>query len=217
MIGRGKSGILLPAGLLAAGLTLAGVIFLQTQEPVSAQTAPVVTEKPPKPAMVQQAQVKEDFSLPPLRSFDAILTRPIFSPNRRAVQGSAVVISQELGMTLRGISITAKGKLALVAPQDGGESVRLREGEDYRGWTLTVVEQHKVVFRRGNKEEQLELIYDEPPPQARKRKRQADRRTAQQPSKQQTQRRTTRQNQNNNQRTNQNQGDQGDEEAEQEK
>lgn len=217
MIGRGKSGILLPAGLLAVGLAVAAVMFLQTQEPVSAQTVPAATGKPPKPALVQQAQVKKDFSLPPLRSFDAILKRPIFSPNRRATQGSAVVVRQELGMTLTGIITSAGDKFVILAPQEGGESVRLREGEDYRGWTLTQVEQHKVVFRRGNKEEQLELIYDEPPPKAKSKKRRADRRITQQPSKQQTQRRTIRQNQNRSQKQNQNQNNEDDEEAEQEK
>lgn len=213
MIGRGKSGILLPTGLLAVGLALAGAIFLQTREPVSAQTAPVASEKPSEPAGVQQAQANEDFSLPPLSSFDSILRRPIFSPERRAVQGSAVVVSQELGMTLTGIITSADTKFVILAPQEGGQSVRLREGEDYRGWTLTQVEQHKVVFRRGNTEEQLELIYDEPPPQGRNKKRRRDRATAQQPNNQQTQRRTIRQNQN----QSQNQGDKDDEEVEQEK
>lgn len=220
MIGRGKSGVLLPAGLLAVGLALAAVIFLQTQESVSAQTVSAASEQPPKPVMVQQAQAKrEDFSLPPLRSFEAILKRPIFSPSRRATQGSSsVVASQELGMTLTGIITSASDKFIILAPQEGGQSVRLREGEDYRGWTLTEVEQHKVVFRRGGKEEQLELVYDEPPPRAKtKKKRRADRRTTQQPSKQQTQRRTIRQNDNNNRRTNRNQNDEDDEEAEQEK
>lgn len=215
MIGRGKSGILLPLALVAAGLALAGVLFLQTQEPVSAQTAPATVDKPPKPTQLQQAQTNEDFSLAPLRSFDAILKRPIFSSSRRAVQGSAVVVSQELGMTLTGVITSASEKFVILAPQEGGESVRLREGEDYRGWTLTQVEQHKVVFRRGDKEEQLEMNYDEPPPQAKKKKRRRDRRTAQQPTKQQTQRRTIRQNQN--QRTNQNQEEEDDEEVEQEK
>lgn len=215
MIARGKSGILLPAGLLAVGLALAGVIFLQTREPVSAQAALAAEEKPSKPALVQRAQANDDFSLAPLSSFDAILKRPIFSSSRRAQQGSAVVVSQELGMTLTGIITSASEKFVILAPQEGGQSVRLREGEDYRGWTLTQVEQHKVVFRRGNKEEQLELIYDQPPPQAKNKKRRRDRRTAQQPSKQPTQRRTTRQNQNKNQGTNQNQGDEDEEEAEQ--
>lgn len=217
MIGQGKSGILLPAGLLAVGLTLTAVFFLQTREPVSAQTVTAADEKRPAPAILQQAQVNEDFSLAPLSSFDAILKRPIFSSSRRATQGSAVVVSQELGMTLTGIITSASEKFVILAPQEGGESVRLREGQDYRGWTLTQVEQHKVVFRRGNKEEQLELIYDEPPPQAKNKKRRRDRRAAQQPSKQQTQRRTTRQNQDTNKRTRQILGDEDDEEAEQEK
>lgn len=217
MIARGKSGILLPAGLLAVGLALAGFLFLQTHEPVSAQTAPATVNQRSKPVTVQQARTNEDFSLAPLSSFDAILKRPIFSSSRRAQQGSAVVVSQELGMTLTGIITSASEKFVILAPQEGGQSVRLREGEDYRGWTLTQVEQHKVVFRRGNKEEQLELIYDQPPPQAKSKKRRRDRRTVQQPSKQQTQRRTTRQNQNKNRGTNQNQGDEGEEEAEQEK
>ena len=215
MIGRGKSGILLPLALVAAGLALAGVLFLQTQEPVSAQTAPATVDKRPKPTELQQAQTNEDFSLAPLSSFDAILKRPIFSSSRRAVQGSAVVVSQELGMTLTGVITSASEKFVILAPQEGGESVRLREGEDYRGWTLTQVEQHKVVFRRGDKEEQLEMNYDEPPPQTRKKKRRRDRRTVQEPTKQQTQRRTIRQNQN--QRTNQNQEEEDDEEVEQEK
>ena len=200
--------MLLPAALLAAIAGLAAVIFLPAQEPVSAQTVPAAREQPSKPPARQPARANEDFALPPLSSFDAILKRPIFSSGRRASQGSAVVVSQELGVNLTGIITSANDKFVILAPQEGGTSVRLREGEDYRGWTLTQVERNKVVFRRGNKEEQLELTYDEPPPQAKKKQRRRDRRTVQQPDKkQQTQRRTKREIQR----------DEGDEEAEQEK
>jgi hypothetical protein len=195
--------MVVPAVLVAAGLILAAILFGQGNDSVNAGALRITAAKPSRPAALpQQVDSGKAFALPPLSTFDAILKRPIFSPNRRAAQGSTVVVSQELGMILRGITSSADQKFIILVPQDGGDAVRLREGEDYRGWTLTQVDPalYRVVFKRDDKEEQLELIFDERPPQVRPRQRQRNRRTAVQPSQQQGQqqglRRTTRQDQN---------------------
>lgn len=161
MIGRGKSGLLLPALLIAVGAGLAWIIYQEVQAPSDAVVAKAPATARQQPAVSLPSQ--PTFSLPPIRTFDAILKRPIFSPTRRATATAAIIVSQELGLILTGVSITTTEKFALLAAQEGGQSLRLREGEDYRGWTLARVDPHMVVFRREEQEEQLELIYDKPP------------------------------------------------------
>lgn len=186
MIARRKAGLLVPLVLLTACGTVLWMIYDWWQTPSgSSQVART------KPAKVQDigALAKElKFAMPPISQFDGILERPIFAPSRRGVAGSTttVVVSQELKLRLAGTVITDVVKLAILMPLDGGERLRLREGEDYRGWNLARVKEDMVVFRRDDAEEQLMMDFKEKPKQQTKTRR--DRRTRAQRAKQQNQR-----------------------------
>ena len=171
MIGRRNQRVLVPLALIAVGLALAWLIYQELQGQVNAN---LVERAPDPPAVpVLDAETEVNFRMPPLRKFDAILKRPLFTQSRRpstAPTKSAVVVSRNLGLSLIGITIASDGKYALVLPEGGGETVRLREGQDYRGWTLSVIESKNIVFEREGIEERLELSYDVAPPPQPKRK-----------------------------------------------
>lgn len=171
MIGRGNQRMLMPLSFIALGLALAWMIYQQLQGTVSANFADqsASTPEPVLPEIATQVA----FRMPPMRKFDAILQRPLFSQTRRplaSAPASPVVVSQNLGLSLIGITIASDGKFALVMPVGGGESLRLREGQDYRGWTLSLIEAKNIVFEREGFEERLELSYDVAPPAQPKKK-----------------------------------------------
>lgn len=184
MIARRRSGILLPVLFIAVCGALVWLIHGQLQEPAGAHQSPAKSDAPPP----QFADLPEDvdFVMPPMAAFDGIVARPIFSPTRRPGANQApVIVSENLGLAIMGLSITASGRVALFRPQDGGESLRLREGEDYRGWVLTRIDPNRVVFSRDGDEQQLELDYEKPPEAKKKSRR--DRRRARKNSQQQQQ------------------------------
>lgn len=132
---------------------------------IASGRAPAVPAVPPEPR----------FDMPGLEAFDDILARPLFASSRRPVFGSSptasVVVSQTLGLSLMGVSISSSDKFALVAPSEGGSAFRLREGEDYQGWSLSQIQSNNILFRQGGREQRLELSYDvAPAPPVTKRK-----------------------------------------------
>lgn len=179
MIGRRNQGVLVPLSFIAVGLALAWMIYQELQGSVSANLVDQATN-PPAPVL-PGVSAEATFRMPPMRKFDAILKRPLFSQSRRPLATSPsapVVVSQNLGLSLIGITIASDGKFALVLPDGGGQTVRLREGQDYRGWTLSAIESKNIVFEREGIEERLELSYDiAPPPQPKKKRKRRNAKT----------------------------------------
>ena len=184
MIGHGKTGFLLLAVLVVAGGAAVWAAYNWLQTPVNATQAEGAVEA--KTSEIATLSGELDFSMPPIGSYDAILRRPIFSPSRRAVAGPKVVMtSQDLGAKLVGVVGDGTDQRILLKPLDGGETVRLRSGEDYRGWTVEVVGADEVIFRNGSDgEETLELVYEEAPQPTAKSRRDSRRKQAQQAQQQ---------------------------------
>jgi hypothetical protein len=103
----------------------------------------------------------------PLITFSAVLDRPVFSRSRRppAVEVAAISlkISNVLDLTLKGVIYSEGERIALFAPKDSKDVLRLAEGSSYQGWELFLVEPSRVRFRRGDREEALALAFDTPP------------------------------------------------------
>jgi hypothetical protein len=130
---------------------------------------PEIPELPPLP----------EFSMAPLISFSAVIDRPIFSRSRRAPEEAVVLaptVSNTLNLTLKGVIYSEGERIALFAPKESKEVLRLTEGGSYQGWELFVVEPSRVRFRRGEREETLALVFDTPPSVVPRR--QKDRRRA---------------------------------------
>ncbi len=180
MIGRGGQSALMPMALVVVGLGLAWMLYQQLQSTVSrgfsgeAVGTDLVT--------LPQEIADPVYRMPPMRQFDAILQRPLFSQSRRPtaeVEATPTVVSGNLRLSLLGITIASNEKFALVLPEGGGDTLRLREGQDYQGWLLSVIESNTIVFTREGAEERLELSYDVAPPPQKQRQQQRRRRTAQ--------------------------------------
>lgn len=150
--------------LVLSGIGLAWVIYQQLEASAppnrpAVETAAVlgVPELPPLP----------EFSMAPLITFSAVLDRPVFSRSRRPPAEELAVISPKvsdvLDLTLKGVIYSEGERIALFAPKEGKNVLRLTEGSSYQGWELFVVEPSRVRFRRGDREEALALAFDTPP------------------------------------------------------
>ncbi|MDH3476135.1 MAG: hypothetical protein OEM59_20845, partial [Rhodospirillales bacterium] len=136
MIGRNKGGFLLPATLVLACGTAVWMAYNLLSNP-AAESGPNggAASKLPE---IGGLRAEMAYAMPPMESFDAILTRPIFSPSRRPVAGAAPTVevaARDLGAKLIGQVGTETEIRVALKPEDGGETVNLRQGEDYRGWT----------------------------------------------------------------------------------
>lgn len=176
MIGRSKGGFLLPATLVIACGTAAWMAY-------NLLSSPAVESGPNGGAASKLPEIgglgsEMTYAMPPMESFDAILTRPIFSPNRRPVAGAPVAMaSPELGAKLLGHVGTESEIRVALKPEDGGETVNLRQGEDYRGWTFEEVKNGDFIFRsEDGRQVILQLNYEEKPavqPRSRRERQRA--------------------------------------------
>jgi hypothetical protein len=163
MIGRSKGGFLLPATLVIACGTAAWMAY-------NLLSSPAVDSGPNGGAASKLPEIgglgaEMVYAMQPMESFDAILTRPIFSPNRRPIAGAPVAMaSPELGAKLIGQVATETEIRVALKPEDGGDTVNLRQGEDYRGWTFAEIKGEDVTFRSDDgREIVLQLNYEEKP------------------------------------------------------
>jgi type II secretory pathway component PulC len=69
----------------------------------------------------------------------------------------------ELSVSLVGIIISSDEHIAIVSPNDGTGILRLYRGDEVQGWTLVSIEPDRVIFRRGDEEERVELNYERAP------------------------------------------------------
>ena len=150
--------------LVLSGIGLAWVIYQQLEASappnrpaVEAAAVLGVPELPPLP----------EFSMAPLITFSAVLDRPVFSRSRRPPAVDVAVVSSKvsnvLDLTLKGVIYSEGERIALFAPKDSKDVLRLVEGSSYQGWELFKVEPSRVHFRRGDREEALALVFDTPP------------------------------------------------------
>ena len=147
MIGRGKAGLLLPVIFVVAVGAGAWATYNWLRTPVNATQ--VEGEIEAKTSEIAALSEELSFSMPPIGSYDAILVRPIFAPNRRAVAGpKSVVTSQDIGAKLVGVVGDETDLRILLKPLDGSETIRLRSGEDYQGWIVEVVDGGRTVEPR---------------------------------------------------------------------
>ena len=128
---------------------------------------PVATSADPAP--LPPTPPAAEFTLPALDAFTSVLARPMFSTSRRPpAETVAVAIATPeptLDLALRGVILSSDERIALIVPAARTEVVRLREGEQFQGWTLVVVEADHVVFRLDVEELIFELNFDEPIPE----------------------------------------------------
>ena len=113
------------------------------------------------------ATVADPFELPPVAAFAEIAERPVFSPTRRLVDDfdpepdvadTAPARREELDVVVVGI-ITGPRELALLRSGSGDRLLPMGEGDKLSGWTLTEIEPFRLVFRREDDEQMVEIEY----------------------------------------------------------
>jgi general secretion pathway protein N len=114
-------------------------------------------------------------------SLSATRDRPIFSVSRRPpppIVPPVVVAAppppplkeiepEQLRLTLLGTVVAGDGGIAICLNQGTGETVRVRMGEDFEGWTLRSVRKREVAFEKAELRALLGLPSpDDPQPSA---------------------------------------------------
>ena len=176
MIARRRSGWLATTLLLGVCLALGALVYLQVQREAPGPAPSGDGETPPLAALPAQL----NYAMAPIEDFSSILARPLFSPTRRPpAEGVASVAAPEpeLQVTLVGVIISSEEQIAIVRLQDTSRFVRLNVGDSLQGWILGSIEPSRVVFRRGDVEEHIELTYDVPPPVQKPKRRKRRERT----------------------------------------
>lgn len=88
-------------------------------------------------------------TLPSLASLTATVERPLFAPSRRAPPtGAAPLINAgiESRYRLRGLAIAGAARRALVAEIASGRTIQVGVGDSLDGWTVTRIEQDRVIL-----------------------------------------------------------------------
>lgn len=151
----------------AAGLGAVWFVYRTLQTPtMTVRPVSVAEEKPASPTALPPVEV---FKLPPLSSFGATLERPVFSRNRRSKKDAPVVVSQDLALKMQGVAGPEAERRAILIPEGGGDALRLREGEEYQGWTVSEIGEKHVVFLRGDQKQRLDVNFKEKPKPGRAR------------------------------------------------
>lgn len=129
------------------------------------------------------AVTKPDDKLPALRTYNEIIKRPLFSPDRRpmatdtVVSGTGIESGKSVAnpggpkeYTLSAVIITGDKRLALIETLARKKTERLQEGEILDDWILTKIEPTRVSLKKGEEEKILELTVKPSPPQTTQNK-----------------------------------------------
>lgn len=156
------------SALLTTSLSLA-------QEAVEAPAEPEVTAAGEAPVGPTNPNPLSSLAL---ESLSATLSAPLFTPSRTAPLVEAPVeevaapppepeVSSEQpppSLQLVGIILTEAEKMALLRDPSSNEIHRLNSGDDYEGWSLTVVDARSIEFRSGERVEGLKMFESFPSP-----------------------------------------------------
>jgi hypothetical protein len=100
---------------------------------------------------------------------DAILARPLFSPNRRAATAHAAEPGAPPPTLARvtGIIVDGGRRTVFFAGSDGGKPIAVGEGAELKGYRVTSIEAAQVTVTGPNGSVVLRPAFDPTPPQAR--------------------------------------------------
>jgi hypothetical protein len=162
---------IVPLSLAAICAVLGAKVYdewLGLQQPVTVEASAAATGDAPA-----SLPLGPSLTTPSEDSFAAIIERPLFSPSRRPAQNAPVAapetvepapVAAPLDFALVGTIVSGNERIALVATKVDGKIVQVRERGEVLGWTALLIEDGRVVFRRGKAEEELVLRYEDPVP-----------------------------------------------------
>jgi len=159
---------------LLYGVVLGGLVaLLYGQWRIFPVTSPPLSLPPSGGVPVSNTSVVSTgtaftFRLHNRETYDVISQRPLFSESRRPEEqqapAPAPVAEQGLeGMELSAVLIRGARRTALVKDLKSKETLRLAQGDQVRGWTLSAIEQGYIKLALGDQASQLDLRVFAPP------------------------------------------------------
>jgi type II secretory pathway component PulC len=141
---------LVPLLLLALCLGLAGVIYVELDQP----PIDAIAKAAPGPSRETMGTSRDSpgFSMPPLRGYAEVLERPLFSETRRPSVAAAVAPAdpRSADFNLVGIVISAHERHALIEHGQPPRLERVSEGQDIDGWSVESIKSDRVVLARAD-------------------------------------------------------------------
>jgi type II secretory pathway component PulC len=156
-----KANLWWPASLLLICLALVVLIYQQvTMAPNSQALARSSAERT---VDLPDLPLAPKFAMTAIENYQAVLERPLFSPNRRPPLEDPMMtsVSKDFDFELKGVVIDDDVRTALFRRRADGQIVRLTKGDEIEGWRLLEVELDFVVIERDGQEEVLELAFDD--------------------------------------------------------
>jgi hypothetical protein len=127
---------------------------------------PEASRTPQSPLPVK----KDDFSLPSLSQFQAIIERPLFLQSRRPVPSATTetspTASKETRLnqySLTAVVIVPDKRLALLRSTTDKKIHKIEEGQDLQGWKLKEIKDESALFQQVNESQELRLQRKTPP------------------------------------------------------
>ena len=159
---RLPAGWRLTAVLLVSCIALAGLLAAQWRE----RSASTATETSGGGVQAETAETKvplaAGYSPPALATFDEILERPLFVPERRPAEvpepaAPSAPPPAQLRVRLEGVAQVGDSSVAVLRDLGTNEGLRLSKGMQYKGWTLDVVEPKRAVLKRDSQVQEFKL------------------------------------------------------------
>jgi hypothetical protein len=143
----------------ALSVILAAVVAEELYAPATGQEV----RNPPSRTAPPQARTDPSttsYKLPPLQSFSAITDRPLFSQSRRppAAQPSTTSIGSASSFVLAGVIITHGSREVMIQHGKPPTIAHLQQGQTIEGWTVTAIDEDRVLLDSGETQYELKLI-----------------------------------------------------------
>ncbi len=109
----------------------------------------------------EPSEATVEFRMDPVHAYAEAVERPLFNEGRRPIEGESTPSLEteainKPAVILRGTIVVAGGeRIALFEAQAGTTTVRAGEGVE--GWTVAIVEDHKVILERGAEQAEFSL------------------------------------------------------------
>ena len=174
---RRKSIPVLPTALLFVCIGLLWAVYQEmgaNSRPIALPDSGAAKSVPALPAVMR-------YELAPIDRFSATVERPLFVATRRPpgteAAPTAPVVEQPLDLVLKGVIVSGRGGIAILSETSGRGTLTMAQGKQYKGWTLAEILPDRLIFRRGNQERTLALLYDRAPAKKPSRKQRRNRRS----------------------------------------
>jgi hypothetical protein len=163
MIGRLSPGLLAAGVLVVVGAALAWVVAMQVVR-FGSETVATAAIDDAAPASLDLPG-GTGLPTPSKGTLAEVVERPVFSPTRRPPPGQATAAGsssarpQTFDLELTGVVVTGVQKVALVLPKGSAQTVQLKEGDTYRGWTVDEIGPGFMVLRSRGRKQVVHLSY----------------------------------------------------------